>query len=189
MSATGGSSAPIYASMFTSGIAAIGTGIAQSRAINAQGAYEESVANTNAKLADLQSKQALHAGDAEIARREEQTRQQEGAARAASGASGVDVNSGSPLAVQKNIDFIGKQDELTIKNNAARTAWGFQTQALQDRFRARMARLTSKTESQQTLITGGLKAINGPLSIYSDYVRYSQRYGGKQATPNDTEMP
>lgn len=184
MSATAGSTAPIYASMFTSGISAVGTGIAQSRAVDAKGVYDESVANTNAELSRLQAKQAISAGDAEVARRDEENKIRTGAARAGAGASGADIGSFSTSLAIKSISDVNAMDVQTIKNNAARTAWGFQTQAIIDRFRGNMARLTSKAQSEQTLITGGLKAIAGPLSIYSDYVRYNQRYNGKQATPN-----
>lgn len=189
MAATGGSTAPIYASMFTSAISAVGSGISQSRALSAKGAYDQSVAETNAKLATLQSKEALSAGDAEANRREEENRIRTGAARAGAGTSGVDVNSGSTAAAINATDFLSKEDELTIKNNAARTAWGFQTQSIVDKYRGQMAQLTAKSQSEQSLITGGLKAINGPLSIYGDYTRYNLRYGGKQASPvEDSEF-
>lgn len=187
MSATGGSTAPMYAAMFTNSISAVGTGISQSRAISAQGDYESSVANTNARLSELKANESLHAGDAEIARRNEETKLQTGAARAAAGASGTDVGSGSTARAIRSIGDIGSLDALTIKNNAARTAWGFQTQAVLDRFRGQMARLTAKSQSEQTLVTGGLRAVAGPLSTYSDYLRYSQRYDGRQGTPSASE--
>lgn len=185
MSATGGSSAPVFASMFVSGASSVSTGIAGSRAASAKGVYDESVANTNAKLAELQGKQALAAGDAEIARREQKSRLQVGAARAVAGASGADIGSASTSRAIQSVEDVSRMDALTIKNNAARTAWGFQTQAILDRSKGQMARLTSKVQSEQTLITGGLKAISGPASIYSDYLRYTQRYGGKQASPDN----
>lgn len=183
MSASAGSTAPMYASMFTSSISAISTGISQSRALSAKGDYEKSVADTNAKLADIQAEQSLNIGDAEVARRNAETKRQVGSARAIQGASGVDVNSGSNAAVQRSIDYAGKIDELTIKNNAMRLAWGYKTQAIQDRFKGEIAQMTAKNESEQTLLTGGLKAISGPMSSYSDYLRFSQRYDGKQGSP------
>lgn len=187
MSATGGSTAPMYASMFTSSISSIGTGISQSRAISAEGDYEQSVANTNAKLADLHARESLSAGDAEAARREEQSKLQTGAARAASGASGADISSGSTARAIRSVGDVGAADELTIKNNAARQAWGYQTTGIMDRFKGQMAQLTAKAQSQQTLITSGLKAIGSPLETYGNYLRYSERYGGKQATPQASE--
>lgn len=187
MSATGGSTAPMYAAMFSSSASAVSTGISQSRAISAEGDYQESVANTNAKLAYLQAKQAQSAGDAEAARRDEQTKLQEGAARAASAAGGSDVGVGSTARVISSVGEIGEADRLTIKNNAARMAWGYKTQSMMDTFRGKMAQLTASAQSRQTLITGGLKAVAGPSEIYSNYLRYTQRYDGRQATPPTSE--
>lgn len=180
--AKNGMLANIYLSIGSS----VGTGIAQSRAISAQGDYEKSVADTNAKLAQLQGKEALSAGDAEAARKEEQNRLQVGAARAASAASGTDVSSDTVTRNVNAIREIGAADELTIKNNAARTAWGFQTQSIMDTFKGQFAQLTAKAQSEQTLVTGGLKAVSGPMSIYGNYLRYTQRYDGRQASPGKT---
>lgn len=183
MAATGGSTAPMYATMFSSGASALSTGISESRAISAQGDYEKSVADTNAKLATLQGKQAISAGDAEAARREEENKLQVGAARAAAAAGGADISTGSTARTINAVREIGESDRLTIKNNAARTAWGFQTQSIVSTFRGKMAQLTAAARSRQTLITGGLKAIAGPSEIYGNYLRYTQRYDGKQGNP------
>lgn len=166
----------MFASMGISAISAIGNAFSQSRAFKAQGDYEAGLARTNSAIASLQSKQTLEAGDAEASRKNMQTQQQVGAERAAQGASGVDVASGSSALVRNATASVGAIDELTIRNNAARQAWGYQTEAIQDTYKGQFAQLTAKAQSQQSLLTGGLEAISGPLGIYAKYKYLESRF-------------
>lgn len=173
----------MYASMGLSAIGAITSAFTQSAAYKAQGDYEATVANTNAKLAQLQSKQTLEAGDIEASRKDLQTQQAVGATRAQQGASGVDVASGSSALVRNSIQSVGQQDELTIRSNAQKQAWGYQTEAMQDTFKGKFAQLTASAESEQSILNGGLKAISGPLSIESNYLRWSRGMTGTSKLP------
>lgn len=168
----------MYASMGLSAISAITHAFSQSSAIKAQGDYEQTISNTNAKIANLQAKEAEQAGDLAAAKENSKTQQTVSAVRAAQGASGVDVSSGSSALVREAIQGAGVQDELTLRNNAARQAWGYKTEAIQDTFRGQFARLTSRAQSEQSLLSGGLSAISGPLAIESNYLRFSRYMGG-----------
>lgn len=167
------------ASMATSAISSISTGFENAAAIKAQGAYASSIANTNAAMANLKAKQTLEAGDVAAGRAEAKTQVTIGAARAAGGASGIDVNKGSPAMTQASIATAGGIDVATIKNNAARAAWGYQTQGIEDTFQGQFETLTAKAKSEQTLATGGLQVIAGPLGMYSQSALWQYRYGMK----------
>lgn len=177
----------MYATMAMSAISSVGNAYSQSRAIKAQGAYQQAVSETNAKLARLQSDQAREAGDIMVSRRNLETRGVVGAQRAAAGASGTDVNVGSNVLVREGSELAGTIDELTIKNNAARQAWGHETTAIQDTFKGQFDRMTSAAETQQTLLAGGMQAVSGPLAIYSNYKRNERSMGGGSGptTPYD----
>ena len=110
-----------------------------------------------------------------------ETRGAVGAARAAAGGSGVDVNVGSPAQTQATIATAGATDVATIKNNAARAAWGYQTQAIQDTYTAQFENLTAKQKATQSIVTGGLSAISQPLSMYSQRALWQFRYGNRGA--------
>jgi hypothetical protein len=76
-------------------------------------------------------------------------------------ASGVDINSGSAADVQANTATIGALDEATIRNNAAREAFGYTTQATDYLTRARFARTAASNaalgvegDEASTLLTG-----------------------------------
>lgn len=165
------------AMMAVSSISSLGTAYAQSAAYKAKGVYDQSIADTNAKIAGLEATQTIEAGDVAASRATLKTQGTVGTRRAIAGASGTDVNTGSNLLTRIGDDFAGRIDALTIKNNAARQAWGFKTQALQDTYQGQMARLTATSQSQQTLITGGLQAVEGPMNIYARS-QYLQRWMG-----------
>lgn len=184
----GASSALMPAMMGMSAISSVAGAYSQYSAYKAKGAYDESVANTNAKISGLQADETLRAGSIAASKKNLETRQVAGAVRAAGGASGVDVSSGSTAATRISSDFAGNIDELTIRNNAARQAWGFKTQALTDTFQGQMEKMTATSQAHQTLITGGLNAIEGPLKIYANYKRWASRYSGGSGSsvPFDT---
>lgn len=168
------SSAAIFASMGLSAFGSIITTVEQYKAIKANGDYEESIAKTNAAIATLQAKQAIAAGDVEAARVKSKTDNMIASERAVQGASGLDVASGSNALVRNATKNVGAMDALTIKNNAARQAWGFQTEAIQDSYKGQFAKLTATANAHQTILNGGLRAIEGPLAIESSYLRFSR---------------
>lgn len=166
-------------SMAASVFSDIGSTFSSVNAIKAQGSYMRSVASANASIANLRANQTLAAGDQAASRKNLETQAEAGAARAQGGASGVDVNSGSSAMTQTNIRTVGAMDEATIRNNAARAAWGYQTEAISDTYQGKFAELSASSKEEQTIATGGLSAISNPLSMYSQSALWQYRYGGK----------
>ena len=167
------------ASMAASALSSIATAFESSAAIKAQGDYSSTIANSNAAMAKLKATQTLQAGDTVASRQNLKTQSVAGSVRAAGGASGIDVNSGSSAMVQSDIRTVGAIDEATIRNNAARVAWGYQVQASQDTFQGQFDQLTAKSKSNQSLVTGGLQAVSGPMAMYSQSALLKYRYGLK----------
>lgn len=173
MSATGA----MYGAMGISSVSSLVAGYSESQAFKAQGRYEETIANTNAAMADLAEEQTLETGDAVASRKNLETNARVGSELAQQGASGVDVGSGSAALVRGGTKLSGQLDELTIRHNAARAAWGYKVQGINDRFQGRFARLTADARSKQALLKGGLQAIERPLMIAASYKSASARGG------------
>lgn len=172
--------------MAISAISSISTAYSQSRALKAAGDYQETVANTNAEIANIETEQILSSADASVSRRDMARRAMIGSARARAGASGTDVNSGSNALITIGEDFAGKIDALTIRNNAARAAWGYKVQSQQDTFEGQFAKMTANNQAQQRLLTGGVQAIQEPIGIYSSYAKWSRSMsGGRSEVPFD----
>jgi hypothetical protein len=111
-------------------------------------------ADFNTDVANLQATDAAARGDFDAGQRGILGRQTIGAQRANAAGSGVDVNSGSAAQLQENEARLSAMDQLTIKNNANRQAWGFRTQAALDHQAADNQAANIKAQSYSTLING-----------------------------------
>lgn len=113
-----------YASLIPSVLGAFGSAFgAGSAASNTR-----NVAETNAKLADLQAVDALSRGEQQASKLSRDTNQMIGRQRAAFAANGVSLNEGAPVTIDQSTRYMRDVDLATIRNNAARAAWGYKLQ-------------------------------------------------------------
>lgn len=164
------------------GLSSIGGAIAQSQALRAQGAYRQSVYNTNAGLARMQGAQALSQGDISASRLTTQARGIQGAQRAAFAAQGVDTGSGSAGDVTASTGALGALDALTIKNNAWRQSFGYNVQAIQASSQGQFAKMAADNQAGNTLLTGGMRAVGFGMQGYGAWLASK-----KGVTPDDLE--
>jgi hypothetical protein len=107
---------------------AIGTGFSMYAKITA-GNKQQQMFDQNAKFAKLQADDAIARGaHAEMIRRRG-TERVIGAQRVGFAAQHVDVNTGSALDVQADAAYLGELDVVTIRNNAAKEAYGYKVEA------------------------------------------------------------
>lgn len=93
-------------------------------------------ANSNAALADQQAADALARGQSNEFNSRLKTAQLKGTQTARMAANGVALDSGSPLDVLTSTDEMGAVDANTIRDNAAKEAYGYKTQAANFRAQA-----------------------------------------------------
>ena len=127
---------------------------AQSSAFN----YQAQVARNNAVIAQQNAERTQQAGDVAAQNKLIETGQRTAAIRAVAGASGVDANTGSPLNLQESNQKLGTLDALTIRNNAARAAYGYQVQGM-----SQTAQAGLDVASGANAVTGGQYAGAGSL--------------------------
>lgn len=163
--------------------AVVGTGIKMYGDIEA-GQAEANAANYNATLAGYNAEQATRSaemssesGSARAAMQERETRAAFGSERARAGGGGLDPNSGSAADVQASTAELGHLDALTIRTNAAKEAYGYQTQstnftneATLDRAQASQAKTASYIKAAGTLVGGASDAS-------AKYTQYKQNTG------------
>lgn len=130
---------------------------------SAAGQYEsgkanQELANHNARIAEIQADDALARGREAEGIHRKRTKAIIGSQRARFGAQGVEINDGSALDVQADTAYLGELDALTIRNNAAREAWGYKVQAEDNRARGRISRMEGTYAAAGTLLTMGGKA-------------------------------
>lgn len=121
--------------------------------------YNAAVARNAAVFAQQQGEVRAQASD-------RQTAAAVGRARAMAAAGGLDVNSGSPLDVQASNASIGRLNSMTIRNNAAREAWGYQANANLDDASAANYRQAGDTAMLGSLIGAG-SSVGNTWSQYS----------------------
>lgn len=133
-----------------------------------QAEFQQAQYEANSKIANLQGESAIQAGEFAQADTGRRAKALIGSERAAAGASGVDVNSGSAAAIQGDTAALSAMDQLTIKNNAWKQAWGYSEQALQSEGSGIFTGLAGANQSQNTLLTGGMQAVGyGGQAVYN----------------------
>ena len=161
--AAGGLSALGYAGLAASAAGAL-TSAAGSyesgQSAKAQAEYQSQIAAQNQVLANQNATQAIAAGEATAEQAAIKQRADTGQIRAAEGASGVDVNSGSALDVQSSQSERDMLDQLIVRSNAERTAYGYKTQGLQFGGQAAL----EKAAAEQAPVAGDIGAVG---SIFS----------------------
>lgn len=118
------------------GSAAKQAGIAQREAAESEAELSE----FNAHVAQAQATDAIQRGAEDESRYRSGVRDLIGSQRTGIAASGINVGYGSAVDVQADAAFLGELDALTIRNNAAREAWGYTVQATDLRKRAEITR-------------------------------------------------
>lgn len=124
-------------------------------------------ANYNAAVARNAAIFAQQQGEVNAQANDRRTAAMVGRQRAAYAAGNLDVNSGSPLDIQSDTEQIGRLNSLTIRNNAARDAYGYQANANLD------------TAAASNYETAGNSAMLGSLigagtSVGDKWSQYSQ---------------
>ncbi|WP_017773848.1 hypothetical protein [Paraburkholderia kururiensis] len=134
--------------------------------------YQAAVAQNNQKIANQNAQYAVQQGQIEEQAKRQQTAQLISQERAGAAAAGIDLNTGSPLREQGDTAKLGEIDALTIRNNAARAAYGYTVQGLDYGSQASL----DQSASRAALTGGALNAfgsiIGGASSVSSKWWKY-----------------
>jgi hypothetical protein len=126
--------------------------------------YRAQVAKINADINRQNAGWARDKGEKEATQYGMKAAQQRGAIRAAQGASGIDVNSGSAKHVQESQEKIKTMDLATIRENAAKVAYDYETKAVMDENQATLDITAGKYAKQ----AGNIKALGSLLGTASN---------------------
>ncbi len=133
------------------GLWGVGTAISAIGQIKA-GNAAKAIGEFNARVAEAQAADALVRGKEDEERFRQGVRVLLGSQRAAFAGQNVDVGSGSAVDVAADTAFLAELDALTIRNNAAREAWGFRVQAENARLGGSAAQMASRFGAASTII-------------------------------------
>ena len=105
---------------------------------------QASIADTNARIAELGAQSALQQGQQQVAVLTMQAGQLKSRQKASLAANGVDLGVGNAAEIQASTDIMKELDMATVEANAVRNAWGYRTQAVNYQNEALMQRATAK---------------------------------------------
>ncbi len=128
-------------------------------AVGAQKAGKEAkkTAKINAALGAAQADDELNRGAIEERNYRRQLAQFMGRQKTSLAARNVET-SGSALRLLEDTAQLGEEEALMIRNNAARTAWGFRNQSNEANRYGRQAASNANVQAASTLLTGGAQA-------------------------------
>ena len=157
------------------GAALNAVGQAQSmEAASANAAYQAQVAKNNAQIARQNAGMEIQSGEIKAGNQELKARAGIGQTLAGQGASGVDVNVGSSVKVRGAEAELGRLDALTIRSDAAKKAYSYETQA--SNFEAQSGLDTAESEQANAaapLAFGG-SLLSSASTVGSNFLRYQQ---------------
>lgn len=156
-------------------LSAIGVGVQaysankEAKAANAAAEYNASIQERNATIAGIRANDAIARGDIEEKKYRLQVSKLVGEQRSEYGASGVVVDTGSPLDV--NLDTVeqGELDALTIRHNASIEAWGLRNQAEEAIGNASLYRATRRSPA----VAAGTTLLSGAGQIAGQAANYA----------------
>lgn len=129
-------------------------------------AYQSGMAQQRAKIARENRDYALATGEKEAARYGMGAGQRMGTITARQGASGIDIGSASSVDVRKSQQLVTEIDLATIRNNAARKAYGYELEAWGGEEQAKMYTKAGEGAREAGKI-GAMSSILGGISSVS----------------------
>jgi len=132
------------ATALSSVVGAVG-GLYGGMAQSAASTYQAQVAQMNATIARQNASYELALGEQQAQTQGMKTRAQIGQTRAAQGAGGLDVNTGSNVDVRASEAELGSYDQAIVRNNAVRRAYGQEVLATQADAQANLDTMAAKT--------------------------------------------
>lgn len=149
--------------------AVLGAQSAGTQAASQQSALETQAqtAANNAELSRIQADDALASGGNSESNSRMQTAGLKGSQRAALAANGVVLGEGSALDLLTSTDYMGEVDALTIRDNAAKQAWGYNIQA--DNYLTNSAQLSKSASSIDPGKAAGTSLLTGATQVGSQW--------------------
>jgi hypothetical protein len=173
----------VGASVAGAGVAAYGS-IEASEAQAASAKYNSEIATQNAVLAQRNATSAAQAGEQQVAVQQQKTRSEVGAIEANQAASNINVDSGSAVDVRSSAAELGELNALTVRSNAAKQAYGYETEAVG--YKEQAALDTSAAEQDITAgeIGASTSLLGGLSSASTNWLNFAGSTGLNPGGPS-----
>jgi hypothetical protein len=161
------------ASVLGTGVSAYGQ-IQAGQAAKAAGDYNAAVARNNQIVAERQAQDALARGEVAETEQRRKVRMLASSQRAALGASGVQLDAGTPLDLLGDTAAMGELDALTIRNNAEREAYGYRVQGVNFGAEAGLQTMRGNNAMSGALMSAGGTVLSGAGNVADRWLVYNR---------------
>ncbi len=158
------------ASTALSFVGALSSANAQSQAAK----YQAAVARNNSIIAEQNAQAERQKGIVDEQTARMKTAQMIGSEKAAMGANGLAIEKGTNLDVQSSAAELGELNALTIRDNAARKAYGYETQSTNFQAEAGLQDQTAKNATTAGWLNAGTDLVAGASSVSNKWAIYKQ---------------
>lgn len=131
--------------------------------------YQAGIADINSKLAKQDADYTRAVGEVNAQASGMKTRQMIGAQTAAQGASGIDLASGSAVEVRKSQAAVGAQDQILIRSEAAKKAYGYEVEATKQKLQGDNLRAAGSNARLAGWLGAGSSVLGGVSSVASKW--------------------
>lgn len=139
--------------------------------------YQASVTRNNSTLAEWRARDAITRGQKAEQTQRLKAASLKGTQRASLAARGLALDEGSPLSILQDTDFMGENDALTLRDNAAREAWGYRVQA--GNYASDAGMLAARADAESPISAGATSLLTSAGSVASSW------YNRKTKTSRD----
>jgi hypothetical protein len=137
--------------------------------------YQAGIAQQNAAIANQNAAFETAKGEVEAQQVGMKGRYQRGEALTTQAASGMDVNRGSNVNVRSSMADITSLNEATIRNSAARKAWGYEVEAAGDEANAALDRMKGSAAQTAGEFSAGASILGSASSVAGQWSKASQQ--------------
>jgi len=161
-------------------IAAYGA-ISQARASEKAAQYQAAVARNNQMIADQYAQSEIEKGKIEEQGKRMETAQRQSAIRAAVAGSGFDPTGETPLRLANDTGTLGELDALTIRNNAARAAYGYRVKGMNYMAEASLAEMRGKAAGEGGTLNAWSSVISGAAGVADKWSKWKTVAGNSSS--------
>lgn len=169
--------AGVIGTVVSGAVGAVGA-VMNAQAQSSAAKYNAEVAEQNAKIQQQNATWAGQAGEQQAAVEEQKTRARVGAIVASEAANGVDVNSGSALDTRSSARELGELSALTIRSNAAKEAYGYETQSWNAQAQANLDKADASAASAAGMIGAAGDLLGGVTGGIDKWQQWQLNTGG-----------
>lgn len=175
--------------MMAAGGVQAGGDIYSSQASAAAAGYNAKIAGQNAQLATQNAQWEGAIGESNVGQAGLKAQQEEGKVIVNEAANNVDVNSGSAKMVQKTSAEMSMLNEMNIRSNAARQAYGFETKAAGDVAQANLDRAEQSRDKTAGYVEAATSILGSAARAdqYASQVTQPQSFGKWDSNPNGND--